>query len=907
MTEDKRREEIISLMVERIHMEYLKFTPSMDDAFDIKALEEKIEETLGLFFPNDDDVDEYVKNKIKKKLQIKITIQAKPINILTDPQNIREPWYTDDFRSRKNDFYWNRFKESNEKSGYPKAVLQRLEESSQDIVEQLGNPELPQFKIKGMVMGNVQSGKTLSYTAVINKAVDAGYKSIILLTGMTESLRSQTQQRINHDVVGQAYSEIEDSERNVINIGVGLINSEFKFSNVLTTVKTDFNQMKKIGIVNFDPSMQPSIMVVKKNVKVLESVNKFLNDQDISKFPVLLIDDEADNASVDTSKKDRDEDPKAINREIRKMLNFCRRITYLAYTATPMANFFIAEDIDAEMQDLFPSDFLVSLEAPSNYCGGDWFFTNEEKDEEPLVIIEDIEGHIPAKHKKELEPASLPDSLIDAIKYFMIVSAIKDIRRSNGELESKSLDQKFDVCMVNVTVFSDVQNNIRYTLKYDVNKIHEAIKANGALQNSNDETLKSLEKIFNERVREDTIDTEPLLWKTILEQLIKMDKVVVVATNANSPDGDLDWSENAPRKQIVVGGFMLSRGLTLPGLTVSYYARYSIMYDTLMQMARWYGYRDGYKDLVKLWAPSRSIENFTIVTRALAELTDSIRFMKRNGNFGPKEFGLRVRTHPDLLVTSKLKSQGAIRLLLEQSFQGMHLQTWGFFQDTQKEKAKEKNILKFLTKLKSKIDKDDKGHIIFKDIPFKDVDNLLNDISIHPINSHLGEIDQDPSFECAFMRYIRKYKETNFKNWDIAIFRKIGVKNSITEVDEIFGEKVPYELRGIGGDQSTPRDCILLSQNRNISAPGIKNVGMYSSQERKNPILVFHFLQAYIDKNKKKPHEKFLKFDGSKYIGLSIMLPNSKKNDDKVEYQVTEAYWNNHYKPKLNEFTEEGY
>ena len=320
------------------------------------------------------------------------------------------------------------------------------------------------------------------------------------------------------------------------------------------------------------------------------------------------------------------------------------------------------------------------------------------------------------KHKKDFVVNSLPESLTDALGYFMIASAIKDIRRKKGILDD---NEKFDTCMVNVSVFSNIQNDLKYIIKDEIEIMEKAIRANGGLKNSNDKILLKLKDIFNEKVNElPDINEEKLTWELILEQLMRMDKIEVSAANALKVNEDLDWSNEAPKKQVIVGGFMLSRGLTLPGLTVSYYMRNSVMYDTLMQMARWFGYRDGYKDLVKLWLTPLSRENFTIITRALVELTDSIRLMNRNNNMGPRDFGLRVRSHPDLLVTAKTKMRSAMDHTFNLSFAGHHLQTWAFFKDREKEKQKEDLIYSFLAEIKNKMDKDD-DHVLFRGISSK--------------------------------------------------------------------------------------------------------------------------------------------------------------------------------------------
>lgn len=915
MSIENNEKKIIDLVSNQIINEILQLDISESNSFDLNKLNEKIEDYLKIFPPNDEQKIKEIKLAIAKKVRPHIVLQVKAAPILTDPNNRRDPWYTEDFRNENKNFYWNRFLDLIDSKGdLPRAVKQRLKESSEDIVSQLGNPKHDSYKIKGMVMGNVQSGKTLSYTAVINRAVDAGYKLIILLTGMTESLRSQTQKRVNHDVVGMAYCDVEGSDANQHPIGVGKINKDQRFSSVLTTETTDFNQMHKVGSINFDPYMQPSIMVIKKNVKVLESVNKFLANQgeSLSKLPVLLIDDEADNASVDTANKDKDEDPKAINREIRKIIKRCHRISYLAYTATPMANFFIANDpLELEddenkeqMIDLFPSDFLVSLEPPTNYCGGEWFFLDEEKDEDPIELIEDNESYIPKKHKKDFVVNALPESLTDALGYFMIASAIKDIRRKKGILDD---NEKFDTCMVNVSVFSNIQNDLKYIIKDEIEIMEKAIRANGGLKNSNDKILLKLKDIFNEKVNElPDSNEEKLTWELILEQLMRMDKIEVSAANALKVNEDLDWSNEAPKKQVIVGGFMLSRGLTLPGLTVSYYMRNSVMYDTLMQMARWFGYRDGYKDLVKLWLTPLSRENFTIITRALVELTDSIRLMNRNNNMGPRDFGLRVRSHPDLLVTAKTKMRSAMDHTFDLSFAGHHLQTWGFFKDREKEKQKEDLIYSFLAEIKNKMDKDD-DHVLFRGISSKIIYDLLDKIKllIHPTNTHIGEIGYEPNL---LMKYLDEYKETKFKDWDVAIFKKSkDKKNNVENINTLLGQEVPYEQRSVRNDTGTLSDCIALSANRGIGSPGTKKVGLKKDQEnedREKPMLIFHFLNARLGKFKNPDDDNLKKYDNNKYIGLGIILPGSKEKNDAIKYKVNQVYWEQHIKPKWEDENE---
>jgi len=885
---------LIDVVVGLIENKYMNLSEAEDQTWDLAELKKIIIENCKLIDPNGDRLNEDDFKKIHKRVRENISVTAKEANILVDQSNKRNDWYTDDFKKDRENFYWDRFegllKRNNTLS---KGMLQRLDNDSSHIVRLLGNPELESYKVKGMVMGNVQSGKTLSYSAVINKAVDAGYKLIIILAGMTKLLRSQTQERINSDVIGKSYNEIDGSKQNFRDIGVGKINNKRKFSSILTTVKQDFNEMKRVSM-NYETHTEPSAIVIKKNVSVLKTLNKHLQGQDLSLIPILLIDDESDNASVNTAKED--EDPKAINREVRNMLNNAQRITYLAYTATPMANIFIPPDgsdneYEESLLDLFPSDFLVYLEPPTNYCGGEWFFLDEDKDENPLEEIEDNYPLMPAKHKKDFLIENLPESLIDAIGYFIIAGAIKDLRRDGGVLGRKK--DRFDSCLINVSIFSGIQNDIRDVVRVEVKKIEESIRANSGLAQNNDKTLKRLKQVY-----EDKVAVKEYPWTDILLKLQKMDQLEVVSSNSVSSDGDLDWSDTAPSKKIVIGGYMMSRGLTLPGLTVSYFIRNSVMYDTLMQMGRWFGYRDGYKDLVKLWATPIAISHFSTITRALDELTSSIRLM-RQAKQSPQQFGLRVKTHPDLMVTAKNKRRGAEDWDISLSFQGTHTQTWCFYRDKSIQKENENHTFRFLSKLKDKLIEDDDGHILFKDIVFKEVGKFLKDIKIHSHNGHIGSIGTSPDL---LMKYLEKYEDSKFKDWDVAIYKKKSGDNIfVEEINNLFGIKVRYEKRAIRDDQSPLKNLISLTLNRGIAAAGASTVGLktgLNKQDRKKPILIFHFLTAYINEKKEPIQDDLKNYENEKYIGISVLLPYSNERDDSVTYTINKVYWEQYIKEK---------
>ncbi len=372
-----------------------------------------------------------------------------------------QPWL-DDVKGELPWHYWSAYFDYLKRSGFNPNALRVLNEDTDNILDLCGNPRLEgAWGVRGLVMGDVQSGKTANYTGLINKAADTGYKVIVLLTGMIEDLRSQSQERLDHGFVGQdSRSLLNDSTRSNIGIGVGERQRGALRPNVLTSVDSDFltSNSRAIQGIHLQNLNSPVLLVMKKNVSPLRNLVSYLESQ-ISRdsktldLPLLLIDDEADNASVNAKK---DEDPATINKLIRQVLGKFARSSYVAYTATPFANVFINPDID----DLFPESFVYALNAPSNYIGASSIFTEEGSHANQTQDIEDAEKHFPWSHKKNLQIESLPGSLHTAMETFLLSCAIRDLRKER--LKHRSM-------LVNVTRFTDVQNRLAEVMKNDLN------------------------------------------------------------------------------------------------------------------------------------------------------------------------------------------------------------------------------------------------------------------------------------------------------------------------------------------------------------------------------------------------------------------------------------------------------
>lgn len=612
---------------------------------------------------------------------------------------------------RENWRYWQRYSEWLERNLSFKAV-EALDQSTDRVLGLLEDPRREgKWDRRGMVVGHVQSGKTSHYSALINKAADAGYKIIIVLAGMHNNLRSQTQVRLDEAFLGYETSPLE---KDLAVIGVGKVDADPTIRPNYATNRSDRGDFSTAAAKNLgiSPEQRPWLFVVKKHKGILERLllwirNHVTNSLDetgrkvVTNLPLLMIDDEADHASVDTGEQsfdadgnpDPDHDPKPINSAIRRILASFTRRAYVGYTATPFANIFIHNRAQTaeEGADLFPSAFITNLGAPSNYIGPSRVFgyagTQERQGGLPLVrIIEDhvdkegSGGWMPPKHKNGHIPVHdgtqvIPPSLVDAIDTFVLASAVRRLRGQATQHCSM---------LIHVTRFTNVQEEVRRQVEDHVRLLRQKITR----RVSHEPELRRLQAAFENdflpttdavRVaRPDWVTYEDVEWTQVEAVLAETLADIDVRTINGTAKDALDYVENAATglKVIAIGGDKLSRGLTLEGLCVSYFLRASKMYDTLMQMGRWFGYRPGYVDLCRLFMTEDLEEWFGHITDAAEELREEFDMMVETGAT-PDEYGLKVASHPVLLVTSPLKMRAATTLML--SFSGQVLETVAFY------------------------------------------------------------------------------------------------------------------------------------------------------------------------------------------------------------------------------------
>jgi hypothetical protein len=725
-------------------------------------------------------------------------------------------WLTGD---RQNEIGWNeddiatyreRYFAYLKKIGRSESIVNETRRSTLNIIESLGDPKSNQgFYKKGMVVGSVQSGKTANFNGVINTAIDSGYKMIIVLSGIMEDLRVQTQIRIEKEVIGPLGAG---------NIGVG-VGKEYPFRDNIVSSVTSQNSDFSRGLLNADFNIHnKNILVVKKNVHILKNILLWLNESVSDEYPkitipLLIIDDECDNASLNNIGHKGDEYASKTNAEIRAILALFSKKSYLGYTATPFANVFQDRNesptsgfklTDRETEynfnlvdNLFPDHFIEMLQPPSNYVGIKHFFdtkSDEINKIESLIArpidFDDPEYYksIPPRFLKDSDPIypearnvpgtraakkddiypnkenGIPKSLEEAILCFILSIAIRDSRKDI--LINSPFYQRHHTMLVHISLFGLWQNRLkdlseRYVKKLTNNLNHDSLDS---------EVFKEFERIWikhfeyivnnikhelpNNYVDDYLVpkdynkDIKPLLIKAI-------ENIEVVAINSYT-NTDLNY-KNEDKKYIAIGGNRLSRGFTLEGLTINYFLRKANTADTLMQMGRWFGYRIGYLDCCKLFTTSENIEKFNEASKIIEDLEDKFKYLSKLPGRTPSDFTLWVKNNPDVIKLTRgnfLKNLSSKNLSFEDTVQ----QSTQFLIDKEKIKTAFDSFKLKFSQIKWKqhdshsnyiiYDTDQKGLLDFVKLP-----NVMLNFNVLGLKEYLDI--------CS--------KSNKLKNWRVAI------------------------------------------------------------------------------------------------------------------------------------------
>lgn len=554
--------------------------------------------------------------------------------------------------------------------GREASEVTQLDKASDKVLYLLGDPKERGSnldKVKGLVVGYVQSGKTGNYTALIAKAYDAGYQNVIVLTGIHNSLRRQTQLRLDVElglvesteerISASKYGQLSGAESITRITNEELLHGDFRYSTI------DSNLIAK----------GKSLSVTKKNVFVLTKLTEWLGNSALD-VPTLIIDDEADQATVNTrggvqkleyesfegdNPSDLDRDPTEINKLVRTLLLKFNNVSYVGYTATPYANVFIPfnETHSVIQDDLYPKDFILSLPKPKGYMGPEEFFgsaiTGAEPDEESSKLIEIV----PPEEAKRLEnlpravegsPDELPETLRKAIRQFLLAAAAK--RTAEGKPDPSSM-------LIHASHLKDKQKQLAEHVEIFVNTLTESWRyfresALGTWSQVWDDFLSEMDGVRYK------FEFEAIV-PALNELLGKYSRIPVLLLNYSSDD-ELDYERDPHLNAIIVGGNKLSRGLTLKGLLVSYFVRKTSApkADTLTQMGRFFGYRRNVVDITRLYTTDELRDSFISISLVEESLRREIEDFERDGRL-PKDYAIRVRRRAGLMPTSANKMRAA--------------------------------------------------------------------------------------------------------------------------------------------------------------------------------------------------------------------------------------------------------
>lgn len=608
-------------------------------------------ESLGMAFSSD-----MIENLSKALKHIKASFENVEILRRNSLIKTRSKWYNGP--SHK-DIHWPALKSYlSEMKHWDDDTISSIDESSSEVLSLLANPKTETFRHRGLVVGYVQSGKTANMTAVIAKAVDAGYNLIVLLGGMTNKLRTQTQGRVENDIVNrhrhlwQLYTTSEENG--------------------------DYTYPPNRSFTMPIPGCA-QLVVMKKVASRLETFRKTIVDDKgrpktpltiLRKLKVLIIDDECDQASVNSSSSDYD--MTRINEEIRKIIRSLPAVSYIGYTATPFANVFIDPYANGkgELDDLYPEDFITALPRSKGYFGAREVFgfdPNKADEETAEEAGRNMIRNVPDDTLDLLRPVrrgdkdefypQLTKELENSILWFLISCAI---RRERGHID------KHMTMLVHTSPYVSQHENM-------ANLIKEWVSLNRCdVLNNSSVLFEKTRDLFKHETEK--VPLEYNINLSFSEIIIHFESIFknleIVVENGESFER-LDY-ENGPKTYIVVGGTVLARGLTLEGLSVSFFLRTSMQYDTLLQMGRWFGYRPQYEDLPRLWTTSELASRF----RALAHIEEEIRediSNYKDHDVTPQDFAVRVRAIPGMAITSASKMRHAYRSNI--SFEGRHIQT----------------------------------------------------------------------------------------------------------------------------------------------------------------------------------------------------------------------------------------
>ncbi|MFZ2865111.1 MAG: Z1 domain-containing protein [Ignavibacteriaceae bacterium] len=774
-----------------------------------------------------DKEDDWI--RMKRELETHFDVKMEGGSLIQGKeQQQRDTTWWSGFQKQKNEnYYWNRYRNFIG-SFFPPEVVKTIDTDTDVVMDNIENPLLDSFSRYGMVVGHVQSGKTANYSALVCKAADAGYKFVVVIAGGINNLRNQTQGRLIESFIGQ-------DRGNQVGVGIGNLRRD-RLPISLTTIERDFNKQdadRNSQGLNFDNISVPILLVIKKNTKTLTNVITWLEKQyknQVAKHAMLLIDDESDYASINIREE---EDPSIINMKIRKLLSLFYKSAYVAYTATPYANIFIDHEAgkDDIGRDLFPKDFIYALDAPSNYFGARKIFLDDSY--KHLISIEDYLDHIPPKHKKDFPLPSIPQSLYEAIRLFILNIAVRGLRGQQN---------KHNSMLIHVTRFTNVHQRTALLIENYVSDIKKDISAFGKLSNAeqHSQLIKDFKSTYE--LRHSEIEFS---WAEVKNSLCSIIESILVREVHQRTRIPLEYRKDIPTNAIVIGGTSLSRGFTLEGLSVSYFLRNTVFYDTLMQMGRWFGYRSEYEDLCRVYLTSAMIDNFAYIIDATEDLINDFKVMAE-AKRTPNDFGLAVKQHPDsiLQVTARNKQKNVKTFVFSMKLDGKAKETSWLSDNADAKQANLLAIENILSGFKNKVPEKINDNFLWKEVNKQFILDFLNQFKFFQ-SDPFGINTRMP------LEFVRKYVEQRDVNWDVALYSGIGEEYRIGDI-KIKKERRDLEQR-VGHYEIKHRQ-VSSGNAEAIALPKDlrKKLGSNRKETRnalKNPLLMLHILQTEEEPN----------------------------------------------------------
>lgn len=796
-------------------------------------------------------------------------------------------------------YYWSRYRRLlSESVKLSRGVISTIHDETERILGLLENPAVATpWQRRGMVVGYVQSGKTANYIGLIAKAADAGYKVIVVIAGVHNNLRNQTQVRVDEGFIGRDSARLL-SRRADRFIGVGKYDATRRPVSFTNAVK-DFDTGMATGLgLPLHSLSEPAVFVIKKNYNTLKNLTEWMQEHNGSSvardLPLLLIDDEADNASINV--KYGSGEVTRINGQIRSLLKHFNHSCYVGYTATPFANIFIDPDTVDDMlgAELFPRDFIVSLDPPSNYFGASTVFGASSQ--QHVRHIADNEDVLPVKHPKTHTLICLPDSLETAVRAFCVARAIRLARGHVGEHCSM---------LVNASRFTGIQGVMRGLIQQLVEDIGAGVRLNAGLPVTR--ALKDPEMSALHEVWRDEYSAAGADWATVqklLHEAVAPIKVVEVNSRSHGTLNYADYSDTG-LSVIAVGGYSLSRGLTLSGLMVSYFLRNSVMYDTLMQMGRWFGYRPGYQDLCRIWMPEEAEGWYAHVAESIEMLREDLRLMAA-ANATPADFGLKVRSHPDtLMVTARNKMGAGEKVIVSISLDKAFVETAALLREEGARKRNREVAQNLAVQLAaagyplSSAEKVSGGY-------------LLKGAPADPILAFIAAFRNSPASLLTqpepVTRYIQRRKADELARWDVLV-TSTEVDGALS--DSSLGIAVHCQRRREG--KASDSRTIRVTNKQRVASRGVERTGLGAADieaaeseyrenhppgsngtynypdwvyrtKRRSPLLIVHML------NLTSKEDKTVPLFPEATVAWSLALPGTAAPEERVEYIVTRQW-----------------